>query len=132
MKITEKRIYVTYILFGLLYFISKVVYYSCGFVYFRGVILGLIAAAATISVGVLSLRGYGRGKINVAVRWLTVLIPAGIIVLTPLIMVHNLGQGIFQIEKITILLIFECLATAQIISALIILKGAIKDYEKRK
>ena len=123
MKITEKRIYFTYISLGLMYFISKVVYYGCGFVYFRGVILGLIAAVATISIGVLYFRGYEKGEVNVAVRWLTVLIPLIIIILTPIIMVHNLGNDIFQIEKITILMIFECLALMQIILALLMFRS---------
>ena len=122
MKITEKKIYVIYILLGLLYFISKAIYYICGFVYFRGVILGLIATVLTICIGILAFRGYKKAAKSVA-HWLAILIPSIIVPLTPIIMVHNLGSEIFQIEKITILIIFECLALMQIILALLMFRS---------
>jgi hypothetical protein len=46
MKLIEKRIYFIYILLGSLYFISKVIYYTCGFVCLGGVMLGLVAYSA--------------------------------------------------------------------------------------
>ncbi len=114
MKIMENKTYFSYILLGLLYFISKVIFYVCDFVYFRGVILGLVATALTIFAGIFAFREYKKTGKSIA-HWLAVLIPLIFIPLTPTIMIHNLGQGIFQIEKIAILVIFECLAIAQII-----------------
>ena len=114
MKIRKEKIYSIYILLGLSYFISKVIFYICGFVYFRGVMLGLIATVLTASIGILSFKEYKKGTMQV-IHWVAVLIPLIILFLTPVIMIHNLGHGIFQIEKITILIIFECLAIAQII-----------------
>ncbi len=59
-------------------------------------------------------------------HWLAVLMPLIIIPLTPIIMIRNLGQEIFQIEKIAILIIFECLAIAQVILAVLIFKSLKK------
>jgi len=80
----------------------------------EGVILGLIATILTICVGIFALKEYKKAAKPVA-HWLAVLIPLIIIPLTPAIMIHNLRQGIFQIEKMAILVIFECLAITQII-----------------
>ena len=114
MKITEKKIYHIYVLVGLLYFITKVSWYLCGFVYLRGVVLGLTAAVLTTCIGTFAFREYKITAKPIA-HWLAVLIPLIIIPLTPIIMCHNLGQEIYQFEKISILIIFECLAIAQIV-----------------
>jgi positive regulator of sigma E activity len=118
----QEKIYFIYILFGLLYFVSKAIFYICGFVYFRGIILGLIAAALTICVGFFAFREYKKFA-KLKTHWLAVLMPLIIIPLTPIIMICNLGQEIFQIEKIAILIIFECLAIAQIILAVSMIKN---------
>ena len=125
MKITKEKIYLIYILLGLFYFISKIIFYICGFVYFKGVILGLIATVLTVSIGVLFFKEYKKA-IKLMAHWLAVLMPLIIIPLTPIIMIRNLGQEIFQIEKIAILIIFECLAIAQVILAVLIFKSLKK------
>ncbi len=127
MKIIKEKIYLIYNLLGLSYFIFKVIWYICGFVYFRGVILGLIATVLTTFIGILSFRKYKEAVKSLA-HWLAVLIPLIIIFLTPIIMIHNLGPEIFQIEKIAILIIFEGLAITQVILGIIIIKR--KKYEK--
>ena len=114
MKITENKIYFSYILLGLLYFVSKVIFYVFDFVFLRGVILGLIATVLTICIGFFAFREYEK-SVKSKAHWIAILIPLIIIPLTPIIMIHNLGQGMYQIEKIAILLIFECLAIAQIV-----------------
>jgi len=121
MEIMENKVYLSYILLGLLYFISKVIFYICGFVYFRGVILGLIAAILTILVGIFAFREYKRSDKTIA-HTLAILLPFIIIPLTPIIMVRNLGSEIFQIEKLTILFIFELIAILQIILAILLFK----------
>ncbi len=117
MKITKNKIYLSYILLGLLYFIFKVIWYICSFVYFRGVILGLIATILTILAGILAFREYKRLN-KIIAHSLAILFPLIIIPLTPIIMVCNLGSEIFQIEKITILFIFELIAILQVILAI--------------
>ncbi len=117
----KEKTYLAYILLGLLYFISKAVYYICGFVYFRGVILGLIATVLTVSIGILSLKEY-KERNKPLMHWLAALIPLLILPITPIIMIHNLGHEILQIEKLTILAIFECLAITQVILAILMFR----------
>ena len=124
MEIIKNKIYLFYILLGLLYFIVKVIWYICGFVYFRGVILGLIAAISTILVGILAFREHEKTDKTIAHR-LMILFPLIIIPLTPIIMVRNLGSEIFEIEKLTILFIFELIAILQVILA-------FKNLKERK
>jgi len=121
MKIAENKLYLSYILLGLLYFISKAIFYVFDFVFARGVVFGLIATILTICVGIFVLKE-DKKTVKPIAHWLAVLIPLIIIPLTPAIMVHNLGQGIFQIEKMAILVIFECIAIAQIILAFLMSK----------
>lgn len=122
MKIPENKIYFSYILLGLLYFISKVIFYICGFVYFRGVILGLIATILTVLAGILAFREYEKTDRAIA-HTLAILFPLIIISLRPIIMVYNLGSEIFQIEKLTILFIFELIAILQVILGISIFKN---------
>ena len=122
MKLMENKIYFIYILLGLLYFISKVIFYICDFVYFRGVILGLIATVLTICAGMFAFRKY-KEKTKSTAHWLVVLIPLIILPFTPLIMIYNLGQGMFQMEKIAILIIFEIVAIIQVILGILMLKN---------
>ena len=121
MKIMENKIYLSYILLGLLYFISKVIFYICDFVYFRGVILGLIATVLTIFAGIFAFREY-KNTDKIA-HGLAILFPLIIVPLTPVIMVSNLGSEIFQIEKLTILFIFELIAILQLVLAVLMFKG---------
>ncbi len=122
MKITGNKIYFSYILLGLLYFISKINFYIFGFVYLKGVTLGLIATVLTITVGALAFKEY-KEKSKPIAHWIAILIPLIIIPLVPMIMIHNLGEGIFQIEKIAILVIFGCLAVMQIVLAILMFKN---------
>jgi len=117
----ENKVYLSYILLGLLYFISKVIFYICGFVYFKGVVLGLIAAISTILVGILAFREHEKTDKIIAHR-LMIFLPLIIIPLTPIIMVRNLGSEIFQIEKLTILFIFELIAILQVVLAILLFK----------
>ena len=121
MRIMKEKTYLAYILLGLLYFISKTVYYICGFVYFRGVILGLVATVLTMSIGILSFREYKKANKPV-MHWLAALIPLIILPITPIIMLRNLGPEIFQIEKLSILAIFEGLAITQVILAILMFR----------
>lgn len=121
MKITKNKIYFSYNLLGSLYFIVKVIWYICGFVYFRGVILGLVATILTILAGILAFREYEKTDRAIA-HTLAILFPLIIISLTPIIMVYNLGSEIFQIEKLTILFIFELIAILQVILGILLFK----------
>ena len=55
MKVTEKK-YMFYIVLGLLYIITKMIWHVCGFVYLRGVVLGLIASVLTVCIGFIAFR----------------------------------------------------------------------------
>ncbi len=122
MKITKEKAYPVYISLGLLYFIAKVIFYISDFVYYRGVVLGLVATVLTVCIGVLALREYRKPTRHI-MHWLAVSAPLVVLLLTPIIMIRNLGPEIFQIEKIAILTIFGCIAIAQTVLAASMLKS---------
>ena len=51
MKITKNRIYLSYILLGLFYFVTKVIFYILDIAGFRALMLGLLATVSTILIG---------------------------------------------------------------------------------
>jgi len=60
MNIMENKIYFTYIVFGSLYFISKLIYYIFGWVCFAGLMLGLVASVLRILIGIASFNEYKK------------------------------------------------------------------------
>ena len=124
MKITENKIYFSFILLGLFYFISKVIYYIFDFVCLFGVMLGLIATVLTVWIGIASFKEYSKKASKPIAHWLAFAGPLFILFYSPLHMTIRLGIPVFQfpIEKFTILLIFECLAVAQLVLAVLMFK----------
>ena len=118
------KIYFFYIFLGVLYPVVKVVYYINGLVYLRGVIYGIIAGVLTTCIGILALKEY-RGASKPVRHWLAALIPLIIIPLTPIIMVIHLGSEMLQMEKITVLMIFEGLAITQFVLAILMFRDLI-------
>ena len=129
----NKKIYFYYILIAVLYPVVKVICYINGLVYLRGVIYGLIAGVSTISVGILALKEYD-GADKPVWHWLAALIPLIIIPLTPIVMILHLGLRTFLMEKMTILMIFEGIAVAQFIVAILMFRGLIfkRGTDKQK
>jgi len=123
MNIMENKIYFTYMVLGSLYFISKIIYYIFGWVCFAGLMLGLVASVLTILIGIASFKEYKKAGKPIA-HWLTTLGPLIIILYSPLHMTMRLGIPVFRFsaEKMSILLIFEALAIAQIILSILMHK----------
>ena len=115
MKFAEEKTYFIYVVLGSFYFISKVIYYLCGFVCLTGVILGLVASVLTIWIGIASFKEYTKAVKSI-VHWLAFMGPLVILLYSPLHMTVRMGIPVFQfpLEKLTILLIFELLALVQL------------------
>ena len=130
MKLIEKRTYFSYVILGLLYLVSKAIYYFCGFVCTRGVILGLIAAVVTILIGVGSFKEYKKTGKPIT-HWLALIGPLFILLYTPLHMTLRLGIAVFQfpVGNLIVLVTFECLAIAQLILAVLMYKGLMLKRE---
>lgn len=124
MKIMENKIYFSYVLIGLFYIISKVVFYIFDFVYLTGVVLGLIATVLTIFGGIAAFKEYSKKTSKPLAHWLAIIFPLIILIYTPLHMTIHLEVPVLQfpIEKFAIFLIFECLAIAQLILAAFMFK----------
>ena len=127
------KIYFFYILLGLLYPVVKVICYINGLVYLRGVLYGLIAGVSTITIGILALKEYD-GADKPVWHWLAALIPLIVIPLTPIIMIHHLGLRMFLMEKMTPFMVFEGIAVAQFIVAILMFRGLIfkRGTDKQK
>ena len=124
MKISGNTMYLTYILIGLGYIISKVVYFALSFVCIGGLIHGVVASVLTIVIAVLAFREYKRA-LRTLFHWLAILVPLLILPLTPIIMMNNLHEKIFEPNKISIFLIWEVLAFTQVILAISMYKTMI-------
>lgn len=120
----SKKTYLFYISLGALYPVVNVICYINDLVYARGVIYGLIAGILTICIGILALKEH-EGATKPVGHWLAALIPLLIIPLTPIIMIIHLGAEMGQIEKVTVLAIFEAVAIAQLVLAILMFRGLI-------
>ena len=131
MKIIENKIYLFYILLGLFYFVTKIIFYTLDIAGFRALMLGLLATVSTILIGIVSLKEYSKKVTKPIAHYLAIIVPLFILIYTPIYMINRLGIPVFQFSagKFTILIIFECLAIAQVILAIFMiqkLKVAIK------
>ncbi len=132
MKITGNKIYFSYILLGLFYFVTKVVFYILDVCNTRALILGLLATVSTILIGTASLKEYSKKATNPIVHYLAIIVPFFILIYTPIYMVNRLGVPIFQFStgKFTIFMIFECLAITQLILAVFMFR-VLRENKKR-
>jgi len=123
MNIMENRIYFTYMVLGSMYFISKLIYYIFGWVCLPGLILGLVASVLTTLIGIASFKEYKKAGKPIA-HWWAVIGPLIIILYSPLHMTMRLRIPVFRFsaEKLSILLIFEGLAIAQLILSILMHK----------
>ncbi|PIE22820.1 MAG: hypothetical protein CSA62_10245 [Planctomycetota bacterium] len=108
--------YRAYSLLASLYLISKIIYFSLGFICFGGLLHGLAASAATLGAAFFASRGKA-GKHSALFHWLMVLFPLLILPLTPSIMMFNLGDKILVSNKVVIFVIWELIAGAQVLLA---------------
>ena len=129
MKITERKVYLFYILIGLCYIISKAIWFPLGYICFGGLIHGFVATVLTVGIAILAFKEYEKATKTVA-HWLAALFPLLILPLTPIIMMHNLGEKIFVPNKIIIFLLWEALAFIQVILAISMFKGLILKRAK--
>jgi len=113
--------------------IRKYALYINGLVYLRGVVYGLIAGVLTISIGILALKEYDGANKPVG-HWLAALIPLIIITLTPAVMTYHLGLTVFLMEKMIPFMLFEGVALAQFIVAILMFRGLIfkRGTDKQK
>lgn len=120
----KENTYTLYILLGLLYPAVKVIYYIYDLVYLRGIIYGVIAGILTIAAGILAFKEYKEEHKSIGHR-LAVIFPLLIIPLTPITMIVHLGSEALQIEKISVFVIFEGIAIAQLVLGILMFRGLI-------
>ena len=131
-KITENKIYFSFILLGLFYFITKVIFYIFDVCSTTALILGLLATGLTILIGIVSFKEYREKANKLVAHWLAIVGPLFIIIYTPVYMTTKMGIPVFQfsIGKLMILVIFECLAIAQLILGILMFKGVRETKNK--
>ena len=119
MKITAmNKTYFSYILLGLLYLLTKIVFFFFSDVIgVRAIMHGTTPAVLTMLAGFLAMKASSKGKRSSWEHWLTILFPLLIIILTPLIMLAEKGPLWLEAERLPVLIIFEALAVAQLMLA---------------
>ena len=124
----KKKLYFLYILLGSFYALVKLIYYSSDLVGIRAVIYGMIAGGLTICAGMIAVKESSeehKSARKPVGHWLAVLLPLMIVPLTPLVMLHEKGSQWLQGDRLTIFVIFQVIAIAQVILAILMFKGLI-------
>lgn len=132
MKITENKIYISFVLLGLFYFITKVTFYIFDVCGITALMLGLLATMLTILIGIASFKEYSEKANKLVAHRLSAIVPLFILIYTPIYMATKMGIPVFQFstEKFMILIIFECLAIAQLILSILMLKSVKETKNK--
>jgi len=125
MKITENKIYFSFVLLGLFYFVTKVFFYILDVCSTTALMLGLLATVLTILIGIVSFKEYSKKANKPVAHWLAIIGPLFILIYTPIYMTTKMGIPVlkFPAGKFMILVIFECLAIAQLILSILMFKG---------
>jgi hypothetical protein len=125
MKITENKIYFSFVLLGLFYFVTKITFYILDVCGTTALMLGLLATVLTILIGIASFKEYSKKANKLVAHWLAIIGPLFILIYTPIYMTTKMGIPVFQFStgKFIILVIFECLAIAQLILSILMFKG---------
>lgn len=120
---SEKR-YVLYIILGLFYFVSKLVYFILGLVCTKAIIYGIVASTLTTCFGFLAVKEYREERMNKALgHWAAVLTSLLLIPLTIIVMVNELGLEPWPLNRIIIFIIWEGLAIAQFLLTIIMFRN---------
>jgi hypothetical protein len=121
----NKPHYISYIIIGVLYVVVKIIFISLGYLHTGAVFHGLIPAILTISVGVVAFSSANKGSKNLFWQKSMLVLSALSLFLTPLYMHMRKGDQWLTEGRLEVLLIYELLASVQIIIALILI-GKIK------
>lgn len=118
-----------YIVIGFLYVIVKIIFVLAGYLHTGAIFHGLIPTALTVAGGFLALREF---KPNASSVWhiILVILPIISFVLTPIYMYLREHEMWLTNGRLEVLIIYEMLAAAQLIIALVCMRRNNKSVDR--
>jgi hypothetical protein len=112
-----KTAYRIYIFLGILYVPVKIGFVSAGYLHKGAIAHGAIPAVITIAAGILALRENSLNSGKLIWRWIALVAPVLVFIITPLLMYLKQGQQWLAGGRLPVLIIYESLAVLQFILA---------------
>ncbi len=110
---SKKLFYLIYIGIGLLYVIIKLIYVSAGYLHVGAIFHGLVPAVLMTAVGLLGLKSLKNGGPDSVLKFLIILLPALLFVITPPFMYFKQGAEWLTQGRFSVLIIYEVLSAFQ-------------------
>lgn len=130
----SKKPYYSYILMGSFYTIVKLIYHFVSdFAGPRAVVYGIITGGLTVCAGILAVKEFNKKHKSLSKHmghWLAILLPLIIIPLTPLTMQREQGVQWLLGDRLIIFVIFEIIAITQVILAILMFRGLMRERDK--
>jgi hypothetical protein len=124
----KDKIFLLHIGLGLVYFITKLFFFSLHMVCIHGFLWGTLSTILITFSGIFAYKKYKsediRSTKNSIAKWLMLILPLFILPLTPIIMINEAGTLWLEgIAKLTSFIVFEVVAVFQVVLAIYLIKS---------
>lgn len=114
---SKRQLYWGYIVIGILYVAIKVAFVLAGYLHLGAIWHGLVPAVLTVAAGVLGLRSDTDSSDRSLSHWVLIILPILVLITTPPYMYWKQRELWLANGRLPVLIIYECLALAQIVIA---------------
>ena len=114
--------YYIYIGLGIMFLLLKIIYVLAGALCQSAIVHGSIPAILTVTAAILALRENNHNSQRVIWHWLIVILPLLVLFITPPFMYIQKGTAWLANGRLSVLVLYECMAITQFILAVVALK----------
>ena len=131
MKQFNKTPYYIYIAIGVMYVLVKIIFVSFDYLPSGAIAHGSIPAILTVIVGVLSLKERKKNANKSIWHWINIVFALLVFIITPMYMYIKMGGELWLSEgRLPVLIIYECSAIIQFVTAISIFRKNIINKSK--
>lgn len=114
--------YYIYIGLGIMYLVLKIIYVLAGFLCVGAIAHGAIPAVLTTFAAIFAIRENNINSQKSFWHWLIVILPLLVLFITPPFMYIQKGDAWIANGRLSVMVIYECIAIVQFILAIIVLR----------
>ncbi|PID84922.1 MAG: hypothetical protein CSB13_10635 [Chloroflexi bacterium] len=112
---SEKNLYVSYIVIGIAYVVFKIGFVMAGYLHLGAISHGLVPAVLTTAAGLWGLRNMTNPEQKSWLHWTLIILPVLVLITTPPFMYWKQGSELWLTNgRFPILVLYEIMALGQI------------------
>ncbi len=112
---SKKMFYFIYIGIGLLYVIIKLIFVSAGYLHVGAIFHGLVPTVLMTAAGISGLKSLKTGKVSRKVRFVIIILPALLFIITPPFMYFKQGGEWLTQGRLPVMILYQILAAIQFV-----------------